>query len=464
MSQHDAQTPLDPRPAQSGASRSRLVWRLWSNRWLRLGVLAMLVLLAVAPFAVSWVAYRFTHSITDDAFVETHVVNIAPQEVSGHLVRYQVQEHDVVAAGQLLAEIDPVPYREQVALLEAKLGVAEAQLTAAKTSLERLQAQVPREIEVARRALAAAKAEQARDEKTLQFTTEDTEKGIHEARSDLEAAQARLDLAEKDHTRYATLFAKEAATQRQSQEATRTYQTSQAEVKASEARLGRALAGEKKVDAVQQAAAAAAHQAQRAEQALEVALTRRLEITEAERQVEVKRQQVGEAQRALDVAKTSLRYTRLVAPFPGVVVHLYRHLGDHVPAGTPVLSMYNTELTYVTANLEESKLEGVAPGNQVRLDVVAFSKPFRGRVVWINKATGANFALVPRNISSGEFTYVVQRVPVRILVEKDERWPHLRAGLSVTVAIEHGPGDPEWAKQAADEMRALEATIKPSGD
>ena len=460
MSSPDAQSPPDPRPAQPGASPSGLVWRLWGNRWLRLGMAAALVLLAVAPLTVAWVVHRFTHSITDDAFVQTHVVNIAPQEVSGHLVRYLVQEHDMVAAGQLLAEIDPVPYREQVALLEAKLGVAAAQLATAKTSLERLQAQVPREIEVAQRALAAAKAEQVREEKTLQFTAEDTEKGIYEAQSDLEAARARLDLAEKDHTRYATLFAKEAATQRQSQEATRTYQTSQAEVKAAEARLGRALAGEKKVEAVRQAAAAAAHQAQKAEQALEVALTRRLEITEAERQVEVKQQQVGEARRALDVAKTSLRYTRIVAPFPGVVVHLYRHLGDFVPAGTPVLSMYNPELTYVEANLEESKLEGVAPGNRVRLEVVAFSKPFRGRVVWINKATGANFALVPRNISSGEFTYVVQRVPVRILVEKDERWPHLRAGLSVTVAIEHGPGDPEWAKRAADEMRALEAQVK----
>jgi membrane fusion protein (multidrug efflux system) len=427
-------------------------------------VVAALVLLAVGPVAVSWVVYRCTHSITDNAFVQTHVVNIAPQEVSGHLVRYLVQEHDVVAAGQLLAEVDPVPSREQVALLQAKLGVAEAQLAAARTSLEVLQAQVPREIEVAQRALAAAKAEQARDERTLQFTTEDVEKGIHEARSDLEAARARLVLAETDHKRYATLFAKEAATQRQSQVATRTYTTTQAEVKASEARLGRALAARNKVEAVRQAAVAAQHQAQKSEQALGLAQTRRLEIKQAERQVEVKRQQVGEARRALDVAKTRLRYTRIVAPFPGVVVHLYRHLGDHVPAGTPVLSLYNPELTYVTANLEESKLEGVAPGNRVRLDVDAFSEPFRGRVVWINKATGANFALIPRDISSGEFTKVVQRVPVRILVEKDERWPHLRAGLSVTVAIEHGPGDPEWAKQAADAMRALEATVKPSGD
>ena len=151
MSQHDPQTPPDPRPARARASRSELVRRIWGDRWLRLAVVTGLVLLVMAPFAGYWVVFRFTHSITDDAFVETHVVNIAPQEVSGHLVRYLVQEQDVVAAGQLLAEIDPVPYREQVALLEAKLGVARAQLAAAKTSLERLQAQVPREIEVAQR-------------------------------------------------------------------------------------------------------------------------------------------------------------------------------------------------------------------------------------------------------------------------------------------------------------------------
>jgi membrane fusion protein, multidrug efflux system len=458
MSQSNPQSPLGLTPAQ------RFRERVWGNRWGRLLVVSILIVLVVAPFAVEWSVHRFTHSITDDAFVETHLVNIAPQEVSGHLTRFLVQEHDVVAPGQLLVEIDPVPYREQVELLQAKLGVAEAQLDAARVSLEVMQAQVPREIEVAQKALAAARDEQARDEKTLQFTTEDVEKAIHEAQSDLAAARARLVLAEKDYERYATLFAKEAATQRQSQEATRTFHVTQEEVKAAEAKLGRALAARKKVDAVEQAALAAGHQSQKAEQALELAQTRRLQIKETERQVEVKRQQVRETQRALDVAKTTLGYTRIVAPFPGVVVKLYRHLGDHVPVGTPILSMYNPELTYVTANLEETKLEGVAPGNEVRLDIDAFSKPFRGRVVWINRATGANFALVPRNISSGEFTKVVQRVPVRILIEKDERWPQLEAGLSVTVAIAHGPGDPDWAKQAADQMRALEATVKPPGD
>jgi membrane fusion protein (multidrug efflux system) len=158
----------------------------------------------------------------------------------------------------------------------------------------------------------------------------------------------------------------------------------------------------------------------------------------------------------LTSAEDNLRYTQIRAPFPGVVVKRYRHLGDFASAGVAILSMYNPDLIYVTANLEETRLRGVAPGNPVDLEVDAFAEPFRGRVVWVNKSTGAQFALMPRNVVSGEFTKVVQRVPVRIAIEKDERWPLLRAGLSVRVVIAHGAGDPQWADKAAREMRDLE--------
>ena len=94
------------------------------------------------------------------------------------------------------------------------------------------------------------------------------------------------------------------------------------------------------------------------------------------------------------------------------MVKRYRNLGDFASAGVPILSIYHPDLIYVTANLEETRLRGVAPGNPVELQVDAFAEPFRGRVVWINKSTGAQFALMPRNVVSGEFTKVVQRVPV----------------------------------------------------
>ena len=189
---------------------------------------------------------------------------------------------------------------------------------------------------------------------------------------------------------------------------------------------------------------------QKADKNVDLALTGNAQIHETELQTAVKKASLKEAE-------DQLKYTRILAPFPGVVVKRYRNLGDFASPGVAVLSMYNPDLLYVTANLEEDRLPGVAPGNAVRLDVDAIAGPFKGRVVWINKSTGAEFALMPRNVVSGEFTRVVQRVPVRIWIEKDERWPQLRAGLSVRVSIAHGKGDAAWAEQAAQDMADLEA-------
>ncbi len=155
-------------------------------------------------------------------------------------------------------------------------------------------------------------------------------------------------------------------------------------------------------------------------------------------------------------AEHQLKYTQIRAPCPGIVVKRYRHLGDFASPGVPILSMYNPDLLYVTANLEETRLRGVAPGNPVELQVDAFAEPLHGRVVWIDKSTGAQFALMPRNVVAGEFTKVVQRVPVRIAIDKDDRWPLLRAGLSVKAVITHGAGDPHWAEQTAREMADAE--------
>jgi membrane fusion protein (multidrug efflux system) len=448
----------------SPSTHAGLVRRLWRNAWVRLGGVLALLLAVTCPFALDWLDYRFKHSITDDAFIESHLINLGTQQVSGNIVRFLVQEHDVVAAGQELVEIDPRPYRDELEVVRAKLAVAEAQRELQETALARLRAEVPHQIEMAGKALAAARAEQARDEETLRFTTDDVAKAIKEAGAALDAAQAAYILAEEDYKRASTLFKEDVVSQKRSQEATKAYNATRAEVKLAEARLARAEAAATKVAVAKHAVQVASHLTDKARQALQLAETKNLEIQQAERLVAVKKTQVEEMRRALAVAETNLGYTCLRAPFPGVVVHLYRHLGDHAPVGTPILSLYNPELTYVTAHLEETKLEGVAPGNWVRLDIDAFAEPFRGRVVWINRATGANFALVPRNISAGEFTKVVQRVPIRILIEPDERWPQLRPGLSATVAIAHGPGDPAWARQAADAMRALESRVAPAAE
>ena len=361
----------------------------------------------VGYFGFHWFTHRLGHSVTDDAFVEAHIVNVAPEMVSGRIIRFLVEENDHVEQGQVLAEIEPVHYRDQVDQARGKLELAEAELRRQEAGLAKLEKEVPLQIEVA-------------------------DKTVEEAHAAIDVAQANLTLAKQEYDRFTKLAALDATTTRKAEEVTRSLHAAKAEVRLADARLAKAV------------------------KMLDIARTGYDQIHEVKLLVGVKKEMVTDAQIGLDSARHVLEFTKVRAPFPGVVVKRYRSLGDFISAGTPVLSMYNTDLLYVTANLEETRLRGVAPGNLVDLRLDAFDEPFKGRVVWMNKSTGAQFALMPRNVVAGEFTKVVQRIPVRILIDKDSRWPLLRAGLSAQVVISHGEGDRAWAEQAAQDMKQME--------
>ncbi|HEV3162706.1 MAG TPA: HlyD family efflux transporter periplasmic adaptor subunit [Isosphaeraceae bacterium] len=395
-------------------------------------------------------------SITDDAFVEAHIVNIAPEMVSGRLVRYQVDENDRVVQGQIVAEIDPVPYLDKVNISRAQLDSAQAELARQRADVERVRKEVPIQIEIARRTAAAAEADRAKAEASLALTRDEVEKGIDEARAAVSAARASLKLAELEYTRFTRLEQQGASTLQRQQQVAQSRDSALAQVDLNEARLAKALASRTPIDVAMRTLEAAQKSAQKAAKGIDLSETGNDQILELELLVKVKEQSVEQAKRSLEAAENDLEYTRIRAPFPGVVVKRYRHLGDFASAGVAVLSMYNPELLYVEANLEETRLPGVSAGNPVRIEIDAFSRPFLGRVVWINKSTGAQFALMPRNVVSGEFTKVVQRVAVRIGIERDDRWPQLRAGLSARVKIEHGAGDPAWAAREARRLAEIE--------
>jgi membrane fusion protein (multidrug efflux system) len=409
------------------------------------------------PIVAVWWNERMNHSITDDAFVEAHIVNIAPQSVSGHLIRFFVEENDRVEQGQVLAEIDPVPYSDQVEVARSKVEGAEAERRRQQASLARLRIEVPIQVEIARRGLAAARADEARARQALKLTEDEVEHGIEEARAGLAAAKADLVLAEIEYTRFTELKKVEAAPQRRQDEVTRSRDSAVAHKNLAATKLDKAIADRTRIEVAKRTLEVAEKTTEKSVKSVDMANTGYDQIREVELLTVVKKENVVEARKALISAEDQLKYTQIRAPFPGVVVKRYRHLGDFASAGVAILSMYNPDLMYVTANLEETRLRGVAPGNWVKLQIDAFEEPFRGRVVWIDKSTGAQFALMPRNVVSGEFTKVVQRIPVRIAIEKDERWPLLRAGLSVQAIIAHGTGDPQWADQAAREMKDLEA-------
>jgi membrane fusion protein (multidrug efflux system) len=447
------QTPSPPQPAPAAPPATP------PRRWLaRLLLLAGLIVLAgaVAPFVYTYWSQRLIHSITDDAFVEAHIINVAPQLVSGHIVRFQVEENERVEQGQVLAEIDPVPYRDQVNIARSKVDTARAELRRQEAGLARLRQEVPIQIEIARRTLAAAEADERRAKDAVKLTEDEVEHTIGEAKAALAVTKADLVLAEQEYTRYTNLEKEMAAPQRRAQQVTQERDAALARRDLAVAKLAKAEAARTQIEVAKRTLEAAEKLTQKAAKGVEMAETGNAQIREVELLTAVKKEDVEDARRALEAAEDNLRFTQIRAPFPGVVVKRYRHLGDFASPGVAILSMFNPDLIYVTANLEETRLRGVAPGNAVELRLDAFAEPFRGRVVWLDRSTGAQFSLMPRNVVSGEFTKVVQRVPVRIAIDRDDRWPQLRAGLSVTVAIAHGEGDPQWAEQAAREMRDAE--------
>jgi membrane fusion protein (multidrug efflux system) len=412
-------------------------------------------------FGIPWWGHRLSHSITDDAFVEAHIVNVAPEMVSGRLVRFLVEENDRVEQGQVLAEVEPVHYRDQAEQARGKLDLAEAELKRQEAGLAKLRKEVPLQIDVARQTLAAARTEEARSKDALKLTTDEVNKTIEEAQAAVALSKAGLTLARQEYDRFAQLAAQDATTTRRLQEVTRTHDAAKADLRVADARLAKAEAARTRIEVANRDLEVARTGVAKAAKALDLAETGYDQIREVELLVGVKKEMVRDAQIGLASAEHVLQFTQVRAPFPGVVVKRYRSLGDFVSAGTPILSMYNPDLLYVTANLEETRLRGVAPGNSVELRLDAFEQPFQGRVVWINKSTGAQFALMPRNVVAGEFTKVVQRVPVRIWIEKDDRWPLLRAGLSAQVVIAHGDGDAAWAQQAARDLAQFELRYNP---
>jgi membrane fusion protein (multidrug efflux system) len=163
-----------------------------------------------------------------------------------------------------------------------------------------------------------------------------------------------------------------------------------------------------------------------------------LEAAKAEYSVAVSRIVVAKAQ--LDVVVTQLQNMTLFAPFDGVVAKRWLLVGDVAQPGQPILTIYDTRLIWVTANLEETKLQRVKLQDTVEITVDTYpGKPFWGKVGLIGDYTAAQFSLIPPNNASGNFTKVTQRVPLKVFLDDPtpeirQAYP-LRPGMSVEIKI-----------------------------
>jgi membrane fusion protein (multidrug efflux system) len=348
----------------------------------RIVILGILLLLAVAGSVAGWRTVRFYahHATTDDAQIEGHIDPVLSR-VSGYVAEVQVKDNQTVQAGDLLLRIDPADLQAKVDQEAADLANAEAAVA------------------VARAAAAAARSSAA-----------GMKSSSRSAESNIAAARARAEQTAGDLARYAELAAKEEISQQQ-------YDAARAAADAAKAALE---AARSQADSVRSGSSAAGSQ-----------------VDAAQQQIAAAQAKVAQHRAALAAAKLQLSYDVVRAPTSGTIAKKNVEIGQYVQAGQPLLAIVQGHDVWVIANFKETQLDGMRPGQTATIEVDAYSRgTFHGRVESLAAATGAKFSLLPPDNATGNFTKVVQRVPVKIVFTDppDPKRP-LRVGMNVSVVV-----------------------------
>ncbi len=336
-------------------------------------ILPVVALLAIV--ALVWAARLWTYGRSHESTDDAAVDgHLIPvlAKVSGYVQNVTVQDNAHVTADSLLVQIDPTEYRGRLAQADADLAAAKA--AAGVGGAGQAQAQV-------------ATAAGQRASLDAQIT----------------AARANRDKAASDLVRMKELAAKQIVSKQQ-------LDAAQAAADAAAANL---------VAVERQAGAAGAT------------------VTSAEAGVRLADARLAAAQAARDNAALQLSYTRVVAPAPGIVSKKQVEVGQLVQTGQPLLTIVADTGAYITANFKETQLSDIRVGQAADVDVDAYGGCVaKGRVESLSAATGSKFALLPPDNATGNFTKVVQRVPVRIaIVQGCGADRPLRPGMSVNVHV-----------------------------
>ncbi len=396
-----------------------------SRRWL-IGAVVLIVVIVIA--GVMWLRSRGRES-TDDAQVDGRITQIASR-VGGPLVTVSVDNNVHVKAGDLLVQIDPRDY--QVAVDRAKAELADAQATAA----------------AARTGVPIARVETSAGVNNATGSVTQATAGVSGAEHEVQVAQANLVAAQahqrekeatavkaaKDVERLRPLVDKDEISRQQFDA---TVAAADAARAAAEAAQSDIIAAQGAVTVAQQRVAQARGSAEQARAGLETAKTapQQLQVTQARAASADAR--VQQAQAALAQAELNLQYTTVKAPTDGVVSRKSVEVGQVIQPGQPLLALVNLGDTWITANFKETQLKSMQPGQKAEVSVDGLGgRTFNGHVDSIAAATGARFSLLPPENASGNYVKVVQRIPVKILIEAGEDPQHLlRPGMSVTPTV-----------------------------
>ncbi|HSO30911.1 MAG TPA: HlyD family secretion protein [Labilithrix sp.] len=380
-------------------------------------VFAGMAIAIAATGATVWAMGRGKES-TDDAFVEGHVASVASR-AQGQVVKVNVKDNQLVEVGAVLVEIDDREAKGAVRTTEADLQSAKANLVAVEVQLALTTKNVEANLRQAKGGVVSASAMAGSSRAT-----------IDQARADVDAAESRRALAEIDLKRSEKLHADGAV--------------AQADLDARKAAFDQAVAAVAQARAREQSAVvgttSAAGSIETAQGRLVAAQSGPEQIDAARAAVAVAKARVEQAEAAADRARLLLSYMVIKAQIRGVVSRRSVEVGQTVDPSRPLMAISALDDVWVVANFKEDQIAHIHEGESATLKIDAFpGRTFTGHVDSVQAGSGARFSLLPPDNASGNFTKVVQRIPVLVRIDEKPGDVTLRPGMSSYVTIKTGP-------------------------
>ncbi len=399
----------------------------------RIALAAALSLGAIAAggFGYNWWRYASTHQETDNAAVEGHLFQISSR-IPGTVLEVPVEDNELVQAGELLVQLDPQDYRVKVQQAQAALVVAQRQAEAAQAGIsfagQTTQGQTTEAQGNLSRAVAAIS--------TAQAAVNEAQAGVPVAQAQLQEAEANLQRVQADYGRYQTLFSSGAISRQQLDATKAAYDTAVAQRNAAQQGVSQAQA---KLAQAQQGVAQAQAELSSSRGGLQQAQAGNQQTEVSRRQYAAANASIAQAQANLAEAQLQLSYTNITAPVAGRIGHKTVETGERIQSGQPLMAVVGNDI-WVVANFKETQVEQMHPGQTVEVKLDAFPHhSFVGRVDSLSPASGAEFALLPPDNATGNFTKVVQRIPVKIVLDANSVKgfeTQITPGMSATVAVD----------------------------
>ncbi len=424
-------------------------------------ILAALGVGAIAScgFGYHYWQYASTHQETDNATVAGHI-NQVSSKIPGTVSQVLVNDNQLVQPGQLLIKLDPRDYQNKVQQAQAALSAAQRQAQAAEANItlasqttsgktNQAQGDISGASSAISTSLAAVEEAQA-GIPAAQADVKLAEAGIPVAQAQVAQADANLQRAQADYNRYNTLFQQGAIARQQldtaraakdvnvAQKTAAIQGVQQAQARLASARVGVAKAQSKLAQAQEGVTSAQAKLAA-SKGGMEQATAGGQQTAVNRGQYEAAKASISQAEATLKDAQLQLSYTNITAPAAGRVGRKNVEVGNRVQVGTPMMAIVNNDY-WVVANFKETQLEKMKPGEPVEIKLDSFPHhTFKGRLDSIAPASGAQFALLPPDNATGNFTKIVQRIPVKVVFDQQSIKGYearITPGMSAEVAVE----------------------------